>query len=140
MMEKLDIKERLLSKIKVDDNGCWLWTGFKGNSGYGNFEINNNKKDGRVTMKVHRLSYEIFKGPIPEGMLVCHTCDVRECCNPEHLWLGTQQQNIADMMAKGRHHNSNVTHCPRGHEYSIENTYIRSNGNRICRTCKNRKR
>lgn len=51
---------------------------------------------------VHRLSWEIFKGPIPENMCVCHSCDVRECCNPEHLFIGSRRENFADMVEKDR--------------------------------------
>ena len=60
--------------------------------------------DGR-TVRVHRFSYEMYKGPIPKGMLVCHKCDVRNCVNPEHLWLGTYSDNNKDCAAKGRRPN-----------------------------------
>jgi hypothetical protein len=76
--------------------GCWLWTGASTKGGYGQFSWD------RVPKLTHRTSWELAHGPIPEGMLVCHTCDVRNCLNPAHLFLGTQLQNIADKVAKGR--------------------------------------
>lgn len=75
--------------------GCWLWTQHTVNE-YGCAQI-----DGR-SQKAHRASYTAFVGPIPEGMMVCHTCDVPSCVNPNHLFLGTQQDNMEDMHRKGR--------------------------------------
>jgi hypothetical protein len=96
-----NLKERLLSKIKVDDKGCWLWTGEKTTTGYGRLEVKRNKKDGRIRIRAHRLSYEVFKGNIEDGLLVCHSCDIKLCINPEHLWLGTHQENMEDAYKKG---------------------------------------
>lgn len=74
---------------------CWEWTaGRKGR--YGLFSI-----DGHPH-RTHRVSYETFKGPIPEGLMVCHACDNTLCVNPSHLWLGTQLDNMQDMISKGR--------------------------------------
>lgn len=92
----------LLEAIKaystVTESGCWEWSG-KCLDSYGYGIVTRNKK----TMKAHRVAYELFKGPIPDGMCVCHTCDNRRCCNPSHLWLGTNADNIRDKVDKGRH-------------------------------------
>lgn len=86
-------KEILEKKICKNEGGCWLWEGYKKKSGYGSI--------GR-DMPVHRYAYEVYKGEIPENMCVCHTCDVKHCCNPKHLWLGTSQENNNDKIEKER--------------------------------------
>lgn len=86
---------RLLSKAEVADDGCWLFTGTLV-SGYG--QLSTKKKRDYV----HRLSWLEYKGEIPKGQYVLHKCDVRHCINPQHLFLGTYQDNSDDMIAKGR--------------------------------------
>lgn len=82
---------------RVDKSGdCWLWTGGRSADGYGWFHHN------RESRYAHRVAYELCKGPIPAGMLVCHTCDNPPCCNPDHLFLGDERVNAGDMMTKGR--------------------------------------
>jgi hypothetical protein len=76
--------------------GCWLWTGAKDPCGYGNL-----KRDGRYS-KAHRVAYELANGPIPKGVRVLHRCDNPPCCNPDHLFLGSQRDNIVDRNTKGR--------------------------------------
>ena len=83
-------------KCVVKGPGCWAWTGWKDNDGYGKFRV------GKTKTPAHRFSYEHHKGPIPDGLLVCHSCDNPECTNPEHLWIGTHKDNIADRDQKGR--------------------------------------
>ncbi len=87
--------ERFESKINKTNN-CWLFNGALKKNGYGQFRVN------KKTVAAHRFSYELYKGKIPENMFVCHSCDVRNCVNPEHLFLGTRQDNMDDMVKKGR--------------------------------------
>lgn len=95
----------------------------------------------RGTVGLHVLTWIDAHGPIPwsptdkRRMSVCHHCDTPACYEIEHLFLGTQADNMADMVAKGRHRNQVKTHCPHGHEYTEENTYITPRGGRKCREC-----
>lgn len=82
-------------------SGCWLWE-LSLVDGYGGAVVPTRKAEGARHRKAHRLSYEAFVGPIPDGLLVCHKCDVRACCNPDHFFLGTKFDNASDMIAKGR--------------------------------------
>lgn len=105
--------------------GCWEYNGRRDPSGYGI----------HAHIRMHRVSFELHKGPIPDGLLVRHTCDNPPCINPEHLITGTRADNVADMIARGRHWHQRQTHCIRGHEFNEENTRITKNGNRRCRPC-----
>lgn len=88
--------DRLLANRKITLSGCWEWTGCRHPTGYGMVTI---KRKGHRT---HILSYKEFKGPVPSGLLVCHTCDNPPCFNPDHLWLGTHKDNAQDAKVKGR--------------------------------------
>src|SRR5438105_2573404 len=123
----VDVVERFWAKVEKTDT-CWLWTASTANGGYGAFVLND------VIVRAHRFAYELLVGPIPEGLQLDHLCRVRHCVNPAHLEPVTQQENIR------RGERATATHCPNGHEYTPENTQIRTGahrpGTRVCLTCK----
>ena len=116
-------------------DGCWFWPGPKDRFGYGRVWHNGRK------IGLHRLVWELAYGRKAEGN-ICHACDNPACINPAHLWVGTQADNLRDMMRKGRGRGqftfgrprSSATHCAHGHEFTAENTY-NWGGRRFCRAC-----
>lgn len=95
--QSISASERFWSYVSKS-NECWLWTGGKQHGGYGHFNIAFN-----VHASAHRFAWSEVNGPVPKGMCVLHKCDVRDCVNPDHLFLGTNDDNVADKMAKGRY-------------------------------------
>lgn len=106
----------------VTEGGCRLWTGPTTDNGYGLWHV------GGKTYRVHRVAFELAKGPIPVGLVPDHLCFIRLCYEPDHLEAVTQAEN-------NRRAGARKTHCPRGHAYDEANTYCRPSGARFCRAC-----
>lgn len=129
------IAERFRSKVSQQPDGCWLWTGAKTPSGYGTL---GRGRRGEGNALAHRVSWELAGRQVPEGLELDHLCRVRACCNPDHLEPVTRAENTRRgqlhevLRAKARR----ITHCPRGHAYTEDNTYRYPNGARACRTCR----
>jgi len=129
-----EYRARLKAKCRIEPfTGCWLYQGFvhKPPNSYGDMSYRG------VNTRVHRLAYVLWKGPIPEGLDVCHTCDVKHCCNPEHLWADTAKANMQDAARKMIWSRQHQTHCKSGHEFTPENTYRSpaTPNKRRCREC-----
>lgn len=107
---------------KVDKTSeCWEWTGAVGGTGYGSFGIET-KKWGLS----HRVAWALTNGDIPVGMYVCHRCDNRGCCRPDHLFLGTASDNCSDMWEKSRQHNySNMQRGELRHNAKLDENKVR---------------
>ncbi len=92
-----DILQRIKERVQIDpETGCWLWQGAKFTNGYGTIKVAQKQR------RVHRVMWESVNGAIPDGLFVCHHCDVKHCCNPAHLFLGTNSDNLMDASRKGR--------------------------------------
>ncbi len=114
---------------QVEPNtGCWLWLGHIDCGGYGRFS----------SSRAHRVSYERFKGPIPDGYEIDHLCKQRCCCNPDHLEAVTPRENNLRSESPAAKH-ARKTHCPRGHAYDEANTMHHRKSPtvvaRVCRAC-----
>lgn len=121
--------KRLILNSRRTDSGCLEWTGWRGRTGYGFTSFRGGQRP------THRLMYMATKGPIPDGMIVLHSCDNPPCMNPHHLSLGTDAENIRQSVERNRHHEASKTHCHRGHELAGDNVYVSRNGSRHCKTC-----
>lgn len=117
------LEERFLVQVDKSD-GCWIWTGTIGSNGYGLI------KDNYRTRTAHRVSYELHKGPIPQGLMICHTCDVKACVNPEHLYAGDAFDNMRDKKERGRQNIRRGTRHPHAKLTEADIVYIRTSGKR----------
>jgi hypothetical protein len=128
------LHQRLVARSDVDPAGCWLWTRALDRYGYGKVRIH------KVTYQVHRLAYQVLVGSIPLGLTLDHTCRSRACWRPDHLEPVPQRINNLRGPTNLAHVDTVKYHCPQGHPYSEENTYIRRRPDgleeRECRTCR----
>ena len=134
-----NLPDDIASRVQMEPNsGCWLWDGTCNALGYGIYQKNYSRR------RAHRVVYESLVGQIPVGLVLDHKCRVTCCVNPDHLEPVPQSENVRRGRSLGvlmkRH--AARTHCPNGHEYSEDNTYIattrsgRKRGERVCRACR----
>jgi hypothetical protein len=123
--------ERVLANCKRTESGCLIWKGWKNHRGYGWTTYRS------VNGPVHRHLFQVVTGiKLTRWEFACHKCDVRDCCEIEHLFKGTPKENQQDMSRKGRAGLQQATHCKHGHEFTPENTLRPpSTGRRSCRLC-----
>ena len=115
-------------------NYCWNWINAKDKEGYGQLTLLGK------SIKAHRLSYEVFIGKIPKGLVIDHLCHNTSCINPIHLEAVTQKENIRrGNTGKINNHQTKKRFCPNGHEYNKENTYNYKGNHRLCRKCRNKR-
>ena len=135
--------ERFWSKIDKQSEGCWEWVAGKQRQGYGQIEYKGRR------FLAHRLAYLLHYGALEQNLCICHKCDNKACCNPKHLFMGTQKDNTQDCINKGRAAfqninkerawdvgtlRRNVAQCKRGHAFSEKNTGKQAKG-RYCKRC-----
>lgn len=130
-LQKPTVEQRFWSKVQKTD-GCWLWMG-RTAGGYGRFD-----KPGRVSIAAHKWLWVELYGDVPDGLELCHRCDVRNCVKPGHLFLGTRADNMQDMIAKGRGYSwlANQDACGKGHPFDEANTFWYVKNGRRCRNCR----
>ena len=127
----LPIEVRFWTKINSSHgvNSCWEWRATTKTGGYGTFDVK-----GKM-LYAHRIAYEFIHGEIPKNLVIDHLCKNQKCCNPRHLEAVSQKTNLH--RGSGFHTtNLSKTHCPSGHPYDAENTYIDKLNKRHCRACR----
>ena len=124
---------RLVSRIEFGADGCWRWTGSRQPSGYGQIQTGTHANP-RIEL-THRVSYRLLVGDIPQDCEIDHLCRVRSCLCPDHLEAVTHRENWARSLAISVGY-ALAIQCIRGHRFTLENTYVRPDGKRNCRTCR----
>jgi hypothetical protein len=120
----------VFARTVTNENGCIVWTGTVSSKGYGS------KGYRGKTWNLHRIIYILEKGvELRTDEFVCHTCDNRRCINIDHLWVGSPSDNNTDAARKDRHYFKLKTHCPRGHEYPEQSTFMETGKGRNCQVC-----
>jgi hypothetical protein len=140
-MKNQRLYDKLVAKVSIDAvTGCWNWTGARRKSGhwsnrYGMTGCHDGIKFRSIA--THRAMMFAIHGPFPKEKIVCHRCDNVLCCNPDHLWIGTNKENTLDSVRKRRHHEGQKTHCFRGHPLVGDNirSYPSKPGVRVCQAC-----
>lgn len=129
------VKNGPIPDYRPDLGPCVLWTGALNPKGYGQINTGSTATRRSVVKQAHRVAYELFVGPIPDGLQIDHLCRVRSCVRPSHLEVVTAVENIR----RGSNMGKRKPYCPQGHPYDEANSYIAPNGDRSCRAC-NRER
>ena len=116
-------------------SACWTWQGFTDKDGYGTFKVSGK------SVRAHRFAFELTNGAVPLGLSVLHLCDNPSCVRSDHLYVGTQRDNVRDRDSRGRQRNQyqDATHCIHGHPLSGSNLRInKTSGQRVCVECHRR--
>jgi len=124
-------ERRVMSKVIIDANGCWVWHGSRMRNGYGQISV------GGKRIATHKYVYLAKRGPYDQALDLDHLCRNRACCNPDHLEPVTRSENLrrGNVGTWAKAVNGSKTHCPKGHPLSGENLYIHPTGRRCCRKC-----
>jgi hypothetical protein len=123
------VADRIRGSVVIDEAGCWVWQKFT-HYGYGKIYVGSHTAGDRRSASAHRVSYETFVGPIPDGFQIDHLCRNTACVNPEHLQAVSPQLNAIRRAA----HNQGYEVCPRGHRLTARTKYLRR-GHPSCRLC-----
>lgn len=131
---------QLAGQYHVDDeSGCWLWQGSLNPDGYGVLYLGSRTTKDLRKCRAHRVVYELYRGPIPDGLVLDHLCLIRRCVNPDHLEAVTQRENLLRSKNTLAHKNAMAELCKHGHEFTPANTLIemsRGRPSRRCRICR----